>query len=58
MEKYPSSPKPDFSPEIVPLEGVNFERDAHSELEAVAKATGCTVEEVIENNRLTRPNQA
>jgi|APCry1669189034_1035192.scaffolds.fasta_scaffold109136_3 hypothetical protein len=36
--------------------GVNFERIALSELEAIARSTGKTVEEVIENNRQTNPN--
>ena len=48
----------EFSHREVPLKGVNFDRDSLSELEAVARATGHTVEEVIENNRLTGPAQS
>ena len=36
--------------------GLNFEREALSEIEAVARATGKTVEEVIEHNRQNNPN--
>jgi len=36
--------------------GSNFEKDALSELEELARSTGKTVEEIIEHNRRTNPN--
>ena len=41
---------------INPVAGTNFELEALRMLADIARSTGRTIEEVIENNRLTNPN--
>ncbi len=43
---------------VAPIAGTNLERDALRLLKEVARNTGHSVEEVIENNRLNGPAEA
>jgi hypothetical protein len=52
MEKFTSEKAQE---PIDPIAGTNFELDALKMLADIARSTGKTIEEVIENNRLTNP---